>query len=37
MRAYNTKEKVKITVGAVAALVIVGWIFVLAIASLSAR
>ncbi len=29
MRAYTTKEKLKITAGAVSALVIVGWIVVL--------
>jgi hypothetical protein len=37
MRAYTTKEKAKITAGAVAALVITGWLVVLAIAFLSAR
>jgi hypothetical protein len=37
MRAYTTKEKLKITAGAVSALVIVGWIVVLAIVLLSAR
>jgi len=37
MRGYTTKEKTKITAGAVAALVIVGWLLVLAIAFLSAR
>ena len=37
MRAYTTKEKAKITAGAVAALVIVGWLVVLAIAFFSTR
>jgi hypothetical protein len=37
MRPYTTKEKVKITAGAVAALVITGWIATLALAFLSAR
>jgi hypothetical protein len=37
MRGYTTKEKAKITGGAVAALVIVGWLAILAIAFLSAR
>ena len=37
MRAYTTKEKAKITAGAVASLVIVGWLVVLAIAFLSVR
>jgi hypothetical protein len=37
MRPYNAKEKAKITAGAVASLVIVGWLAVLAIAYLSAR
>jgi hypothetical protein len=37
MRAYTAKEKAKITAGAVASLVIVGWLVVLAIAFLSAR
>jgi hypothetical protein len=36
MRGYTTKEKAKITAGAVVALVIVGWLAVLAIAFLSA-
>ncbi len=35
MRAYTFKEKTRITAGAVAALVIVGWLCVLAIAFLS--
>jgi hypothetical protein len=34
---YTTKEKVKITAGAVASLVIVGWLVALAIAFPSAR
>lgn len=39
MRDYSTtwKEKAKITAGAVASLVIVGWVVVLALAILSAR
>jgi len=37
MRGYTAKEKAKITAGAVAAIVIVGWLAVLAIAFLSAR
>jgi hypothetical protein len=37
MRPYTTIEMAKITAGAVAALVITGWFFVLAIAFLSAR
>jgi hypothetical protein len=36
MRPYTTKEKTRITVGAMASLVIVGWLVVLAIAFLSA-
>jgi hypothetical protein len=35
MRGYTTKEKLKITAGAVASLVIVGWIVVPAIIFLS--
>jgi hypothetical protein len=35
MPAYTFKEKTRITAGAVAALVIVGWLLVLAIAFLS--
>jgi hypothetical protein len=35
MRAYTFKEKTRITVGAVAALVIVGWLMVIAVAFLS--
>jgi hypothetical protein len=37
MRSYTTKEKLKITAGAVASLVIVGWVVVLAIIFLSER
>jgi hypothetical protein len=37
MRPYTTKEKLKITAGAVASLVIVGWAVVLAIVFLSVR
>jgi hypothetical protein len=37
LRDYTTKEKVKISAGAVAALVITGWLVVLAIAFMSAR
>jgi hypothetical protein len=37
MRDYTTKEKLKIIAGAVASLVIVGWLIVLAIAILSVR
>jgi hypothetical protein len=36
MRACTLKEKARITAGAVAALVIVGWLLVLAIAFLAA-
>jgi hypothetical protein len=36
MRGYTLKEKAKITAGAVAALVIVVWLFVIALALLSA-
>jgi hypothetical protein len=35
MRAYTFKEKTRITAGAVASLVIVGWLCVLAVAFLS--
>jgi hypothetical protein len=35
MRGYTTKEKLKIAAGAVASLVIVGWIVVLAVTFLS--
>jgi hypothetical protein len=37
MRGYNTKENVKITAGAVNAVVIVGWLGALAIVLLSVR
>jgi hypothetical protein len=37
MHAYSFKDKARITAGAVAALVIVGWLLVLAIAFLSVR
>jgi hypothetical protein len=37
MRDYTTKEKAKITAGAVTSLVIVGWLIVLALAFLSTR
>jgi hypothetical protein len=37
MRPYTTKEKLKLTAGAVASLIIVGWVAVFAIAFLSAR
>jgi hypothetical protein len=37
MRHYTTKVKAKIIAGAVASLVIVGWLVVLATAFLSAR
>jgi hypothetical protein len=37
MRPCTAKEKAKITAGAVASLVIVGWLAVLAIVILSAR
>jgi hypothetical protein len=37
VRGYTTKEKAKITAGAVTALVITGWLVVLATAFLSAR
>jgi len=36
-RPYTSKEKAKITAGAVASLVIVGWAVVLAIVFLSSR
>jgi hypothetical protein len=35
MRHYSMKEKLKITAGAVVALIIVGWLVALAIAFLS--
>jgi hypothetical protein len=37
MRGYTTNERAKITAGAVAAVVIVGWLVVLAIVLLSVR
>jgi hypothetical protein len=37
MQDYTAKEKLKITAGAVAALVVVGWLVALAIAILSVR
>ena len=37
MRGYTTKEKARITAGAVVSLVIVGWLVVLAILLLSMR
>jgi hypothetical protein len=37
MRGYTTREKLKITAGAVASLVIVAWIVVLAVTFLSVR
>jgi hypothetical protein len=37
MRGTTTKEKLRITVGALIALVMVGWVVALAIAALSAR
>jgi hypothetical protein len=37
MRPYTSKEKAKIIAGALASLVIVGWLVVLATAFLSAR
>jgi hypothetical protein len=37
MRSYTTKEKARVTAGAVASLVIVGWVVVLAIVFLSVR
>jgi hypothetical protein len=36
MRGYTAKEKLKITAGAVAALVIVGWLLFLTLAFLTA-
>jgi hypothetical protein len=35
MRAYTTKEKLKITAGAISALVIVGWLAVFALTLLA--
>jgi hypothetical protein len=37
MHETTTKQKLRITAGAICALVIVGWLVALAIASLSAR
>jgi hypothetical protein len=37
MHDYTTKEKLKITAGAVASLVVVGWLVAVAIAILSVR
>ena len=37
MQDYTTKEKVKITAGVVASLVIVGWLVVIALALLFVR
>jgi hypothetical protein len=37
MRGYTTKEKLKVTAGAVAAVVVVGWLVVLAIVLMSVR
>jgi hypothetical protein len=37
MRGYTTKEKARVTAGAVAAVVIVGWLVVLAIVLLFVR
>jgi hypothetical protein len=37
MRGYTTNEKAKITAGTVAALLITGWLAMLALAFLSAR
>jgi hypothetical protein len=37
MRPYTTRQKLKVTAGAVASLVIVGWAVVLAIILLSVR
>jgi hypothetical protein len=37
MRGYTTKEILKITAGAITALVIVGWLLFLALAFLTAR
>jgi hypothetical protein len=36
MRAYSTKEKLRITAGAVSAVVIVGWLAVIALILLAA-
>jgi len=37
MPSYTTRQKLKITAGAAASLIIVGWLAVLAIAALSVR
>jgi hypothetical protein len=37
MLSYATRQRLKVTAGAVASLVMVGWLAVLAIAALSAR
>jgi hypothetical protein len=37
MRGTTTKDKLRITIGAVLALIIVGWLVALAIATLSVR
>jgi hypothetical protein len=37
MRGYTTKEKARVTVGALASVVIVAWLVVLAIVVLSVR
>ena len=37
MHGYTTKEKARITAGAVASVVIVGWLVVLAIVFMSVR
>ena len=37
MRGYTTKEKAKVTAGAVVSVVMVGWLVVLAIVLLSVR
>jgi hypothetical protein len=37
MRPYTFKEKAKISAGAVVALVIVGWLAVIALAAMSVR
>jgi hypothetical protein len=37
MRGYTTREKLRITAGAISAIVIVGWLAVLALTLLSTR
>jgi hypothetical protein len=37
LRGYTTKEKAKITAGAITSLIIVGWLVALAIVCLSSR